>query len=130
VITFTQIVLKNKRNKYNRRRKNKKKPLPGLGGNPQQRGMCLKTFTKSPKKPNSAQRKVAKIFLLRTHKTITAYIPGEGHSLQDYANVLIQGGGAKDVPGIHYKLMRGVRDLKGIKGRQNGRSKYGTKRIL
>lgn len=121
--------LKKKKRSLKGRRKNIKKGLPGLRGCPQQLGMCLKVYTTSPKKPNSAVRKVAKV-RLSSGQTIIGYIPGESHNLQEHATVLIQGGRTKDLPGVRYKLMRGVRDLKGIKGRQQGRSKYGTKRAI
>ncbi len=119
--------LKRKKRSLNGRKKNIKKGLPGLKGSPQRLGMCLKVYTTSPKKPNSAVRKVAKV-RLSTDTTIIGYIPGEGHSLQEHATVLVQGGRTKDLPGVRYKLMRGLKDLKGIKGRYQGRSKYGTKR--
>lgn len=127
MISLNQIIRKDKRSKFNRRRKNKKKPLPGLGGNPHRRAIVVKLMIKSPKKPNSAQRKVAKVMIMTNQKKVDAYIPGEGHTLQNYSTVFIQGGGGTDVPGLHYKLVRGVEDLKGIKGRTTRRSKYGTR---
>ena len=89
--------------------------------------MCLKVFTKTPKKPNSALRKVAKLRLSTTAK-ITAYIPGEGHTLQEYSTVLMRGGRVKDLPGVKYHLVRGKFDFLGLKNRKLARSKYGTKK--
>lgn len=108
----------------------KKKPLkksPALQKCPQKRGFCLKVYTMTPKKPNSALRKVAKV-RLSTRKAVIAYIPGEGHSLQQYSSVLVRGGRVKDLPGVKYHLVRGKFDLLGIKARKNARSKYGTKK--
>ena len=93
---------------------------------PQKKGVCVKVFTKTPKKPNSALRKVAKI-KLSYGKKIEAYIPGEGHNLQDYSVVLMRGGRVKDLPGIKYHLIRGKYDFLGVKGRKTSRSLYGTK---
>lgn len=90
------------------------------------KGVCIKIFTKSPKKPNSAIRKVVRIKLLN-NKRITAYIPGEGHSLQEYSTVLIRGGRVKDLPGVKHHVVRGKFDLQGLKNRKNARSKYGSK---
>ena len=101
---------------------------PALKKNPQKRGVCIKVFTQTPKKPNSAIRKVAKI-RLSTKRTVNAYIPGEGHTLQEYATVLMRGGRVKDLPGIRYHLIRGKYDLGGVKNRQTSRSKYGSKFI-
>jgi len=99
--------------------------MPALKGNPQLKGMCVKIFTRTPKKPNSAIRKVAKV-RLSTGKKVECYIPGEGHTLHQYSNVLIRGGRVPDLPGVKYHLIRGVYDLKGIKSRKTSRSKYGT----
>lgn len=95
---------------------------------PQRKGTCLKVFTISPRKPNSAVRKVARV-LLSNNKKITAYIPGEKHSLQEHASVLIRGGSVKDLPGIQYKIIRGALDCTGVLNRKTSRSKYGSKRI-
>lgn len=100
---------------------------PALEKNPQRKGLCLKVYTMTPKKPNSALRKVAKV-KLSTKRSIIAYIPGEGHNLQRFSAVLVRGGHVKDLPGVNYHLVRGKFDLFGIKGRKNGRSKYGTKK--
>ena len=98
-----------------------------LLGNPQRKGVCLKVFTRAPKKPNSALRKVAKIKLSDGTK-IEAYIPGEGHTLQEYSVVLMRGGGVPDLPGINYHLVRGKYDFKGVKNRKQARSRYGVKK--
>jgi small subunit ribosomal protein S12 len=95
---------------------------------PQRRGICLRTFIATPKKPNSAMRKVARV-KLSTGKEITAFIPGEGHNLQEHSIVLIRGGRVKDLPGVRYKVIRGALDCLGVKNRKNGRSKYGTKKL-
>lgn len=100
---------------------------PALMKSPQKKGVCLKVFTKTPKKPNSAIRKVARI-RLSTKKRVTAYIPGEGHSLQEYSIVLMRGGRVKDLPGVKYHLIRGKYDFLGLKNRKKARSKYGTKK--
>ena len=94
---------------------------------PQKRGVCLKVYTTKPKKPNSAQRKVAKI-RLSTRMTTTSYIPGEGHTLQEHSVVLIRGGRVQDLPGVKFHCVRGVYDFQGLKNRKQGRSKYGTKK--
>lgn len=93
---------------------------------PQKRGVCVKVFIKTPKKPNSAQRKVAKV-RLSYGKKVEAYIPGEGHNLQDYSVVLMRGGRVKDLPGVKYHLIRGKFDFQGVKNRKTSRSLYGTK---
>jgi len=102
---------------------NKIVPLPS----PFKRGVCLKVTVMSPKKPNSAQRKIAKVRLSNGHEVI-AYIPGEGHNIQEHSVVLVRGGRVKDLPGVKYHLVRGVYDLAGVEGRRQSRSKYGTKR--
>ena len=94
---------------------------------PQKRGVCVKLITRSPKKPNSAQRRVAKV-RLSNKRVIYAHIPGEGHNLSPFSVVLIRGGNVKDLPGVRYKTIRGVKDLAPVLTRINGRSKYGTKR--
>jgi len=96
---------------------------------PQIRGVCLKVFTRTPKKPNSALRKVARV-QLTSGLFVTAHIPGEGHNLQEYSVVLLQGGRVKDLPGVQYKIIRGVLDTQGVEGRKKSRSKYGVKKAL
>ena len=100
---------------------------PALSGAPQKKGVCLRVYTKSPKKPNSAVRKIAKIKLTNQNEII-AYIPGEGHNLQEHSVVLVRGGRVKDLPGVKYKIIRGVFYFQGVKGRKQARSKYGTKK--
>uniref|UniRef100_A0A7S0FFL9 Small ribosomal subunit protein uS12c n=1 Tax=Pyrodinium bahamense TaxID=73915 RepID=A0A7S0FFL9_9DINO len=104
--------------------KKKKARTPELNGGPQRSGICVRVFTTSPKKPNSAIRKVARV-KLSTGVQITAYIPGEGHNLQEFSQVLIRGGRRKDLVGVKYCLMRGCRGLEGVQGRRKSRSKYG-----
>lgn len=94
---------------------------------PFKRGVCVKVFTTTPKKPNSALRKVARV-KLSNGMEVTAYIPGEGHNLQEHSVVLIRGGRVKDLPGVRYHIVRGVLDTGGVEGRKRGRSKYGTKK--
>ena len=103
-----------------------KKKTPALQQCPQKKGVCIKIFIRSPKKPNSACRKVAKI-KLSTGKKVEAYIPGEGHTLQQYSVILIKGGRTPDLPGIKYRLIRGKYDFKGVKNRKTSRSLYGVK---
>ncbi|HID09786.1 MAG TPA: 30S ribosomal protein S12 [Candidatus Latescibacteria bacterium] len=98
-----------------------------LEGCPQRRGVCVRVYTITPKKPNSALRKVARV-RLTNGREVTAYIPGEGHNLQEHSVVLIRGGRVKDLPGIRYHILRGVLDSAGVEGRRQGRSKYGVKR--
>ncbi len=100
---------------------------PALKGCPQRRGVCTRVYTTTPKKPNSALRKVAKVRLSNGFEVIS-YIPGIGHNLQEHSVVLIRGGRVKDLPGVRYHIVRGVLDLQGVNGRLRGRSKYGTKR--
>ena len=97
--------------------------------NPQKKGVCIKVFTRTPKKPNSALRKVAKIKITKGNR-VEAYIPGEGHNLQKYSVVLMRGGRVPDLPGVKYHLIRGKYDFQGLKNRKNARSLYGTKRIV
>ncbi|KAJ3247871.1 hypothetical protein HDU78_002952 [Chytriomyces hyalinus] len=107
----------------------KKKPAtPALNSCPQRRAVCLKVFTVKPKKPNSAQRKVARV-RMTTGKVVLAYIPGEGHNLQEHSVVLVRGGRVADCPGVRYKIIRGALDCQGVLNRTKGRSKYGTKRV-
>ncbi len=94
---------------------------------PFKRGSCLRVFTVTPKKPNSALRKVARV-RLSNGKEITAYIPGEGHNIEEHARVLVRGGKVKDLPGVRYHIVRGALEVEGVKGRRQGRSRYGTKR--
>jgi len=113
--------------KKNRKPKKAKTNVPALKAAPQKKGFCLRVFTRTPKKPNSAIRKLVRLRLTNNIK-ITAYIPGEGHNLQEYSTVLIRGGRVKDLPGIKYQLIRGKLDLLGIKNRKTSRSKYGAKK--
>jgi small subunit ribosomal protein S12 len=110
-----------------RLKKNFKSKTPALNKNPQKKGVCIKIFTRSPKKPNSAVRKVAKL-KLSNGKKLDAYIPGEGHNLQQYSVVLMRGGRVPDLPGVKYHLVRGKYDFQGVKSRKNSRSLYGTKK--
>ena len=110
-----------------RQQKKARKKTPALEQCPQKKGVCIKIFLQTPKKPNSALRKLAKL-RLSNNKRISAYIPGEGHSLQEYSSVLIRGGRVKDLPGIKYHIVRGKFDLQGIPKRRTARSKYGTKK--
>ena len=105
----------------------KNRTLRGRKGSPQKRGVCTQVRTVTPKKPNSALRKVARVRLTNGIE-VTAYIPGEGHSLQEHSVVLIRGGRVKDLPGVRYHIIRGALDATGVDGRQRGRSKYGTRR--
>lgn len=107
--------------------KNKKKRNKAFSSCPQKKGICLKVYEMKPKKPNSAQRKVAKV-RLSNQMDILAYIPGEGHNIQEHSVVLVRGGRVKDLPGVNFHLIRGVFDLKGVENRKQGRSKYGTPR--
>ncbi|MCX6841139.1 MAG: 30S ribosomal protein S12 [candidate division WOR-3 bacterium] len=100
---------------------------PALKGNPQKRGVCTRVYTTTPKKPNSALRKVCKVRLTSGYE-VTAYIPGEGHNLQEHSIVLVRGGRVKDLPGVRYHIVRGVLDTSGVEGRRQARSQYGMKR--
>ena len=100
---------------------------PAMDANPQKRGVCTRVYTTTPKKPNSALRKVAKIRLTNQREVIS-YIPGEGHNLQEHSVVLIRGGRVRDLPGVRYHVLRGVLDTQGVKDRKQSRSKYGAKR--
>ena len=104
----------------------KKSKRPDLESCPQRRGVCMQVMTRTPKKPNSALRKVARV-RLSNGREITAYIPGEGHNLQEHSIVLVRGGRVRDLPGVRYHIVRGTRDAAGVDGRKRGRSKYGTK---
>lgn len=113
--------------KKKRGTKIKKNKKPALQMCPQKKGVCIKIFLRTPKKPNSALRKLVRI-RLTNDKIISAYIPGEGHKLQEYSTVIIRGGRVKDLPGIKYRLVRGKLDFQGVKTRKKARSKYGTKK--
>ena len=104
-----------------------KKKTAALKGNPQKRGVCTRVFTTTPKKPNSALRKVARV-RLSSGIEVTAYIPGEGHNLQEHSIVLVRGGRVKDLPGVRYRIVRGSLDTQGVDNRKQGRSRYGAKR--
>jgi small subunit ribosomal protein S12 len=115
--------------KFSRKKKRYKCKTPVLQKNPQRRCICVKIFTRSPKKPNSAQRKVAKVRFTKIKRRVEAYIGGEGHSLQQYHRVLMRGGRVKDLPGVKYHLIRGVYDFKGVANRKSSRSLYGVKSL-
>ena len=119
--TINQLVRKG------RSSKKKKTSSRALDGCPQKRGVCVRVYTTTPKKPNSALRKVARVRLTNGHE-VSAYIPGEGHELQEHAVVLVRGGRVKDLPGVRYHIVRGAYDVTGVDGRKQGRSKYGTKK--
>jgi small subunit ribosomal protein S12 len=119
--TINQLVRKG------RKRTEKKTNTPALKGAPQKRGVCTRVYTSTPKKPNSALRKVARV-RLTTGVEVTAYIPGIGHNLQEHSVVLVRGGRVKDLPGVRYHIVRGTLDTLGVEGRRQGRSKYGAKR--
>jgi small subunit ribosomal protein S12 len=110
-----------------RRQQSRRSKSPVLQSCPQKRGVCLAVKTQTPKKPNSALRKIARV-RLSNGKEITAYIPGEGHNLQEHSIVLVRGGRVKDLPGVRYHIIRGTLDAGGVEGRQQQRSKYGVKR--
>ncbi|TET94863.1 MAG: 30S ribosomal protein S12 [Desulfobacteraceae bacterium] len=113
--------------KNGRQRVKKKSKTPALIGCPQKRGVCIRVYTSTPKKPNSALRKVARVRLTNGIE-VTSYIPGIGHNLQEHSVVLIRGGRVKDLPGIRYHIIRGTLDSSGVEDRRRGRSKYGTKK--
>jgi len=119
--TISQLVRKG------RKKVTKKSGSPALQRNPQRRGVCLQVRTTTPKKPNSALRKIARVRLTNGIE-VTAYIPGEGHNLQEHSVVLVQGGRVKDLPGVRYQIVRGALDAAGVENRNQGRSKYGTKK--
>ncbi len=119
--TIQQLVRKGRHPKV------KKTKAAALHGNPQRRGVCTRVYTTTPKKPNSALRKVAKVRLTNGIEVI-AYIPGEGHNLQEHSIVLVRGGRVKDLPGVKYHIVRGALDASGVEDRKQSRSKYGTKR--
>ncbi|MBL51904.1 MAG: 30S ribosomal protein S12 [Candidatus Marinimicrobia bacterium] len=119
--TINQLVRKG------RKRVSKKKNTPALMMNPQKRGVCTRVYTTTPKKPNSALRKVARVRLTNGME-VTAYIPGEGHNLQEHSIVLIEGGRVKDLPGVRYHIVRGTLDTAGVADRKTSRSRYGAKK--
>jgi small subunit ribosomal protein S12 len=110
-----------------RKRKERKVSARALQANPQRRGVCTRVYTTTPKKPNSALRKVARV-RLTNGIVVSSYIPGVGHNLQEHSVVLVRGGRVKDLPGVRYHIVRGALDLAGVQGRMQGRSKYGAKR--
>jgi small subunit ribosomal protein S12 len=110
-----------------RQDKASKTKTPALKGSPQRRGVCTRVYTTTPKKPNSALRKVARV-RLSSGVEVTAYIPGEGHNLQEHSIVLVRGGRVKDLPGVRYKIIRGALDTQGVKNRKQARSRYGAKK--
>ena len=110
-----------------RKRKTDKCVVPALQGCPQRRGVCTRVYTTTPKKPNSALRKVARVKLTNGHE-VSAYIPGEGHNLQEHSVVLIRGGRVKDLPGVRYHILRGPLDTQGVSARKQRRSLYGAKK--
>lgn len=110
-----------------RKRSKRKSSAPALKGCPQKRGVCTRVYATTPKKPNSALRKVARVRLTNGIE-VTSYIPGEGHTLQEHNSVLIRGGRVKDLPGVRYHIIRGTLDSQGVTERRQGRSKYGAKR--
>ena len=119
--TINQLVRKG------RKKLVKKKKTPALQENPLRRGVCIRVYTTTPKKPNSALRKVARVRLTNGHE-VTAYIPGIGHNLQEHSIVLVRGGRVKDLPGVRYKIIRGTLDAAGVDERRSGRSRYGAKK--
>lgn len=123
------MLTKNQLLKNSRKKKKLKNKTPALKSNPQCRGICIKTFVINPKKPNSAKRKVARV-RLTTDKEVTAYIPGEAHSISEHSSLLIRGGRTKDLPGLKYKVIRGSLDVIGVSKRTTSRSKYGVKKPL
>jgi small subunit ribosomal protein S12 len=119
--TINQLV------RHGRKVMRKADKAPALKGNPQKRGVCTRVYTTTPKKPNSALRKVARVRLTNGFE-VTSYIPGEGHNLQEHSIVLIRGGRVKDLPGVRYHIIRGTLDAAGVSDRRRSRSKYGAKR--
>ena len=120
--TINQLV------RNSRKRKAAKSNVPALGSCPQRRGVCTRVYTTTPKKPNSALRKVARVRVTNGYE-VTAYIGGEGHNLQEHSVILIRGGRVKDLPGVRYHIVRGSLDTQGVADRKQGRSKYGAKRV-
>ncbi|XZR52981.1 MAG: 30S ribosomal protein S12 [Candidatus Carsonella ruddii] len=122
-MTLNQII------RIGRKKPKKKNKTPALSYSPQKKGTCIKVYTTTPKKPNSALRKVCRVKLSNKNE-ITVYIPGEGHNLQEHSNVLVRGGRVKDLPGVKYHAIRNVYDLSEVLNRKKSRSKYGTKKCL
>jgi small subunit ribosomal protein S12 len=120
VPTIQQLVRQGRQSKFT------KSKTPALKGSPQRRGVCTRVYTTTPKKPNSALRKVARV-RLSSGIEVTAYIPGEGHNLQEHSIVLVRGGRVRDLPGVRYKIIRGALDAAGVKNRKQARSRYGAK---
>jgi small subunit ribosomal protein S12 len=127
ILEFGKMPTINQLIRKGRRKVSVKSKSPALAGCPQRRGVCVQVMTRTPKKPNSALRKVAKVRLTNGQEVI-AYIPGEGHNLQEHSIVLVRGGRVKDLPGVRYHIVRGTLDALGVDGRRRGRSKYGAKR--
>ena len=119
--TINQLV------RHGREKPRVRNKTPALQGSPQKRGVCVRVYTSTPKKPNSALRKVARVRLTNGFE-VTTYIPGVGHNLQEHSVVLLRGGRVKDLPGVRYHIIRGTLDAVGVEGRRQGRSKYGAKR--
>ncbi len=119
--TIQQLIRKGRQDKA------EKATTPALRGSPQRRGVCTRVYTTTPKKPNSALRKVARV-RLTSGIEVTAYIPGEGHNLQEHSMVLVRGGRVRDLPGVRYKVVRSALDASGVRDRKQGRSKYGAKK--
>ena len=119
--TINQLV------RQGRKKQRRKTTAPALQACPQKRGVCVRVYTSTPKKPNSALRKIARVRLTNGME-VTSYIPGEGHNLQEHSLVLLRGGRVKDLPGVRYHIIRGTLDASGVDGRKRGRSKYGVKR--
>ncbi len=119
--TINQLVRKG------RTKTKKKTTTPALAGSPQRRGVCVRVYTSTPKKPNSALRKVARVRLTSGYE-VTSYIPGMGHNLQEHSVVLVRGGRVKDLPGVRYQVVRGTLDTMGVQDRKQSRSKYGAKK--
>lgn len=113
--------------RHGRKPKARKEKTPGLAGSPQRRGVCTRVYTVTPKKPNSALRKVCRV-RLTSGVEVTAYIPGEGHNLQEHSIVLVRGGRVRDLPGVRYKVIRGTLDAAGVDGRKKARSHYGARK--
>jgi len=115
--------------RFGREKQKKKTSAPALQSCPQKRGVCVRVYTTTPKKPNSALRKIARV-RLTNQMEVTSYIPGEGHNLQEHSLVLIRGGRVKDLPGVRYHIIRGTLDASGVNNRKRSRSKYGTKKNI
>jgi len=125
--TYTDVPTTQQLIRKGRKSEEETSDAPALEGSPQRRGVCTRVYTTTPKKPNSALRKVARVRLTNGNE-VTAYIPGEGHNLQEHSIVLVRGGRVKDLPGVKYHIVRGALDTAGVEERRQGRSKYGTKK--